>query len=439
MQHFKKSKYTLSVPLASAGEGLSGAYNTVSRGMILATEEALLRIINTNSLPGDEPLTELLWEHGLLVPTHTDEDAVFEIWRQQHVHDCSTMRSKVVVTRHCNNRCRYCIVAPEATAMSHETARAMDRYYFKYTENARPEKIRDEFTGGEPLLNAAIIRESAERRYHYCLGKGIDYGFTFITNGTLLSPELIRPMKEIGLEGIRVSLAGPAEVHDRLRPSSDGGKTYDLIVQNLLKVSGLAPITLECQYDEGGEDYRRIPEMLEQLKKHGIIIENINFTPILPRRNGTNDGPVTDGPEILLHLMREAQANGYPQLQEPPMNCCSAEFLSRVTFDTDGSLIPCPVLQSGEMVYGNVFTGIDFIAHAQILHRRLPERCLHDCELLPLCLGGCRLQALICGAGFNGVNCRYECLRLILEEYIRASAAQALASASAVEPRANAA
>lgn len=152
MQHFKKSKYTLTVPLASAGKGLSGAYHTVSRGMILATEETLLRIINTNALPGDEPLTELLWEHGLLVPSHTDEDAVFEIWRQQHVHDCSTMRSKVVVTRQCNNRCRYCIVAPEATAMSHETARAMDRYYFKYIENTRPEKVRDEFTGGEPLL-----------------------------------------------------------------------------------------------------------------------------------------------------------------------------------------------------------------------------------------------------------------------------------------------
>ncbi len=439
MQKFKKSKYTLSVPLAGADKGLSGVYNTLSRGLIVAPEETLVRIINANSLPGDEPLTELLREHGLLVPSHTDEDAVFETWRQQHVHDCSTMRCKVVLTRRCNHRCRYCIVAPEAKAMSHETARAMDHYFLQCIEEVHPERVRDEFTGGEPLLNPGVLVGIAGRRYYYCLGKGIDYGFTFITNGTLLSPELIRPMQEIGLEGIRVSLAGPAEVHDRLRPSADGGKTYNRIVGNLLRVSGLTPITLECQYDEGAKDSGRVPEVLDDLKQRGIPIKNVCFTPILPRRNGTNYSTRTGDPEILLQLMREAEARGYPQLEDPPMNCCSADFLARMTFDTDGSLIPCPVLQSGEMVYGNVSSGIDFIAHAQILHRRLPERCLNDCELLPLCLGGCRLQALIRGDGFNGVSCRYENLKPILEAYVRAKATQALAAAKAAEPHANAA
>lgn len=121
------------------------------------------------------------------------------------------------------------------------------------------------------------------------------------------------------------------------------------------------------------------------------------------------------------------------------MNCCSADFLSRMTFDTDGSLIPCPVLQSREMVYGNVFEGIDFIAHAQILQRRLPEKCLKDCELLPLCLGGCRLQALVHGESFNGANCQHDCLKLILEAYIRGKVTQVLTSSKEVEPQPNAA
>ena len=439
MQNLKKSKYTVLVPLEGTERRLLGVYNTLNRGLIVASEDALMRIITADSWPDDEPLIKLLLEHSLLVPGNTDEDAVFEVWRQQHVHDLSTMRSKVVLTRRCNHRCRYCIVAPEAKEMSHETARAMDQYYSQCIEEARPERVMDEFTGGEPLLNPGVLMEIAGRRYYYCLGRGIDYGFTFITNGTLLSPKLIRPMQEIGLDGIRVSLAGPAEVHDRLRPSADGGKTYDRIVGNLLRVSGLTPITLECQYDEGAKDYGRIPEMLEDLKQRGILIKNVCFTPILPRRNGTNHGTRTGEPEILLHLMREAEARGYPQLEDPPMNCCSADFLARMTFDTDGSLIPCPVLQSGEMVYGNVSSGIDFIAHAQILHRRLPERCLNDCELLPLCLGGCRLQALIRGDGFNGVSCRYENLKPILEAYVRAKATQALAAAKAAEPHANAA
>lgn len=439
MEGLKKSKFTVSVPLVDARDGLAAVHSTFSRGLIITSEEDLMHIINGNPQPNDAALIELLGEHGLVVPITTDEDATFEIWRQQHVHDSSVMRSKVVVTRRCNNRCRYCIVDREAKDMSHETARAMDRYYFERIDEAGAQRVADEYTGGEPLLNPGVILESAGRRFFYCLGRGIDYSCTFITNGTILSPELIHPMSEIGLRGIRVSLAGPAEVHDRLRPSEGGGKTYNRIAENLLKVSGLTPITIECQYDAGADDYRRIPDMLDDLKERGILIENVCFTPILPRRNGTNYCTGTGDPEILLFLMREADARGYPQLEEPPMNCCSADFLSRMTFDTDGSLIPCPVLQSGEIVYGSIFTGIDFIAHAQILQRRLPEKCLNDCELLPLCLGGCRLQALVRGETFNGANCQYDSLKLILEEFIRAKATQALASADAAELQTNAA
>jgi sulfatase maturation enzyme AslB (radical SAM superfamily) len=39
--------------------------------------------------------------------------------------------------------------------------------------------------------------------------------------------------------------------------------------------------------------------------------------------------------------------------------------------------------------------------------------------MLPICMGGCRLQALIKGNGFNGIDCHDEIQRFFLEEYIR--------------------
>ncbi|MBW2598457.1 MAG: SPASM domain-containing protein, partial [Deltaproteobacteria bacterium] len=109
-----------------------------------------------------------------------------------------------------------------------------------------------------------------------------------------------------------------------------------------------------------------------------------------------------------------------------PSNLCMADFRSIYVFDTDGSIIPCPSLQGGEMAYGNVLTGIDFVAESQLLNRKLPDQCLKQCELLPLCMGGCRLQALTRQNDFNGIDCHYDIYRSLLEDYIRAQVFAAL-------------
>jgi len=98
-----------------------------------------------------------------------------------------------------------------------------------------------------------------------------------------------------------------------------------------------------------------------------------------------------------------------------------------MVFDTDGSIIPCASLQGGEMAYGSVTGGIDFVAESQMLSRKFPVRCVKECELLPICMGGCRLQALGRGDEFSGVDCQYDALRLVLDEHLTRKAAQALA------------
>ena len=77
------------------------------------------------------------------------------------------------------------------------------------------------------------------------------------------------------------------------------------------------------------------------------------------------------------------------------------------------------------MAYGHVTTGIDFVAESELLKRKLPDKCLNKCPILPICMGGCRFQALVKGNGFNGIDCHDEIQRLFLEEYIREMASAA--------------
>lgn len=412
----------MDIPLDDNGEIRTCLYHTLTGAFSIICEKDWSAITNNSNVPTDPNAIETLCEQGILAAEGEDEVIVFEAWRNQYVHDFTTMKSKVLVTRKCNNRCLYCIIDPEAKEMSRETARLMDGFYIDMIKKKNPLQVQDDFLGGEPFLNTKIILESAQRRFFFCEGKKIDYGFTITTNGTLVSKSVILEMKTIGLSAIRVSLAGPAYIHDRLRPSSNNEKTYAKIMENLESISGLIPIGIECQYDSGTLDFQSIPEMLDDFTQRNIQIENIAFTPILPQRGKNLFDSGMGDPRIFLYLKHEASKRGYPMNDQAPSNACMADFRSTIVFDTDGSIIPCPSLQGSEMSYGHVATGIDFVAESRLLKRNLPDKCINECELLPICFGGCRLQALIQQEDFSGIDCHYDAYRLFLEDYIREKA-----------------
>jgi uncharacterized protein len=425
MSGYQISRFAVDLFIENRDDEFTAVYSTLTEAFILMTGSKWINILNTDPTVDAETIGQLI-QQGILIRGDVDETVVFKEWRQRHIHDFNTMRSKILVTRMCNNRCIYCILDPEAKDMTAETAREMDNFYLEQIKSNHPQQVRDDYLGGEPLMNLDVIIKSASRRFYFCKGKGIDYGFTLTTNGTFVTPAVITKLKAVGLTAIRVSMAGPAEVHDRLRPSVGGGKTYETIMKNLEKISGSIPIRIECQYDAGTRDFEQIPEMLDDMNRRNIRVEDIAFTPILEKR-GKNEFCAGMGEvDNFLFLKQEAARRGVPVNGSAPSNLCMADFRSIYVFDTDSSIIPCPSLQGGEMAYGNVLTGIDFVAESQLLNRKLPDQCLSQCELLPLCMGGCRLQALTRHNDFNGIDCHYDTYRSLLEEYIRTKAFAAL-------------
>jgi len=419
MPRFKKSRFTVEFPVETQEEEMVALFQTLTGAFILFPERHWSYVLSDPISPFDPATIDMLCKEGFLVSNGVDEIVLYENWKQQYVHDYSLVQSRVLVTRNCNNSCAYCIIDPEAREMSAQTARAMDRFYLDIIGEKHPQQVSDNYLGGEPLLNPGIILDSASRRFHFCQGKGIPYGFIITTNGTLVQRDVIEDMKSVGLSSIRVSMAGPSDVHDRLRPLKNQGKTYELILHNLESVSDLVQVSIECQYDSGSQDFIKLPRMLDDMAERHIQVESIAFTPILPQRGKISFNTGMGDPNIFLYLKHEAEKRGFPMNEEPPSSSCMAEFKARFIFDTDGSIIPCPSVQGGEMAYGDVYTGIDFVAESQLRRRNLSKKCLNQCELLPLCMGGCRLQALIKNKSFSGVDCHYDTYRFLLEEYIR--------------------
>ena len=113
------------------------------------------------------------------------------------------------LTRSCNLACVHCRAAAqdrpyEGELTSAECHRVMD----EIAEVAKPIVI---LTGGEPLLRPDVF-DLAQ------YGNGLGFRMTMATNGTLLTPQIVRKMIDSGIQRISVSLDGAtAESHDAFR------------------------------------------------------------------------------------------------------------------------------------------------------------------------------------------------------------------------------
>jgi uncharacterized protein len=435
MKPYALSMYTKVLPLSVNEKNMIALFNTMSKGFCLLTSTEWERIKALFGKASKEPTLLALQNNGLLVSGDVDEQATLKLYRQQIVHNTHTLKSRMMVTHACNCNCLYCYQKSRPLSMTEEIAQKTDAYYMTLINQKRPQRILDNYIGGEPLLNFQVLLNSASRRYHFCLGKGIEYDWGITTNGLLLDNNCFRQMMAVNLKHVRVSLAGPKEIHDHLRPDKQGNGTYETIIKNLKGIDQQVKIGIECQYDAGAEDYRKIPLMLDEITAEGIRIDEIAFTPIQPRKQEAQFICGNGDPVIYTWLAAEAAQRGFPMYDEPPGNYCMADMRNYLIIDAKGNILPC-LLECGELAYGDVVTGIDFRKEAQILDRQRPGKCVESCDLAPLCTGGCRLKEYYRSGNFNSIDCPYDMLNSALEAHIKASSIRALEQRIAESPNA---
>ena len=113
------------------------------------------------------------------------------------------------LTRSCNLACSHCRASAEqgpypGELLTQEVLRVMD----EIASFSKPVII---LTGGEPLLRSDIFNLARH---------GTQRGFRVVmaTNGTLFTEEIVKEMKDSGIQRVSISLDGPdAETHDAFR------------------------------------------------------------------------------------------------------------------------------------------------------------------------------------------------------------------------------
>lgn len=395
------------------------------RGAVLELSEELWEALQSRELRVDE--IDTLTRVGVLVDS-------LEAERQEMLTIFDRINSKsrkftalVTLTLECNLACPYCYEEPFRGdfAMSEATAELFVQMIIQKLDADMD--IMIDFYGGEALLALPVLKKIARTIYREAAIRKKKFEFNLVTNGTLLDRLTALELVALGLKGVKITLDGPRDIHDKQRPFVSGSGSFDAIVANIKANSDVIKIQIGGNYTR--ENYRRFPELLDQLLDAGVtpdMLRMVAFNPITPKSDGSTSGDFnascscTSEPwliEATLYLREEILKRGV-NTPKPLPSGCMVEFSNDLVINYDGGLYKCPAFMGhDDLKIGTLAEGIKDYTVSHKMDVWKTEECL-DCTYLPFCYGGCRFLRRLRTGSIDGIDCRKTFLETVLEKFV---------------------
>ena len=458
------SMFNVRVPLAETGGG-SDVFlmNTFTDAQLVVGPEvtSLLDRIESVSAaalsPDEQEAVETLIEHGFVVPSRSEERQRLEAFFRDVRESDEELRVTVLTTLQCNFACDYCIQGDHgdynktAAKMTFEQAERVAAWAEGRMDAIRPSSFVLTFFGGEPLLNLPVMYFLAERLWTASQARGVEMKISVITNGLLLTPEVVDRLLPYGLRGVKITLDGDRDTHNRMRPLRGGQGTFDKIIANVRKIAGRCAISLGGNFDETTvESY---PALLDFLAAQEFApdITRVAFKPVIrdvmaavtagleskpaPGRKFIGLTPVTEGKPLngtcmtsagngttaaaacdschflddqMAFLRDETKKRGFQTTDGVHMGPCEIHRQHAYTIGPDGDLYACPGFTGDRKMSTGHIDGRDD-EHRSAAARRFEQLAAwkecQDCAFIPVCAGGCTVASHSELGNMNAPNC----------------------------------
>ncbi len=403
-------------------------FSTKKSSVIVIKEETFQAIEQATLSPSDEAL---LFKHGVIVPDREEEKRnMFGLLDTKNTRN-PALNSMVVLNLDCNFACLYCYEGDMKgnRYMSDETA-ALLIDLIKKNFTGEKKKLLIDFYGGEPLLSLGLIKSISRELSAFTQGKGGSFNFTLVSNGALFKKQVAEELVPLGLERIKITLDGPAEVHNQYRPFKSGAGSFNTLIRNIKETCDLVKISIGGNFES--HNYEQFVSLLDFLIKEGLTpekISGIKFDPVSKRPEGdispadykggcmSMDEPwLIKASEI---LREEILKRGYNTPKIAPI-FCMVDNKSSFVVNFDGVIYKCPAFIGKEgFAVGNVQNGIDDYTNSYKLGLwKTNDECA-ECVYLPLCFGGCRYTKFIQKGNIDTLDCRKDYLDATLETFIK--------------------
>ena len=403
----KVSRYNL---FLREGEGYI-LFNTLSKGLFYVDEEMASAIRDGDFHLIPSTFLNDLRDRGIVLDEKYNELQIVKAvyWRAKFQGD----RLGVIIlpTYKCNLACTYCSQGKRKATyeMSEEIAEKTCEWTVRQIEAANFRHLDIVFYGGEPLLNKEVLLYISRKLKKYCEKVSLGFSISIITNGTLLTPPLVKELLNLNLSHLQITLDGPQKIHDKRRVTKEGKGSFSIIFKNvsrLTEISSRLKLTIRINVDR--QNYLYVFPFIEFLQKNGIFkfsnvdidigmvdITNCNRA---YKMNVLSDKEVIYFFKDYVHYLNscsvESLKSSFTRIPGYPAFCGMVTAHSFV-IDPLGRIYKClELLNNDYFCLGNVEEGISIYKHLWWLSANPFEdpKCL-ACVFLPLCGGGCTAHA----------------------------------------------
>jgi len=320
-------------------------------------------------------------------------------------------------TNNCNLRCKHCYQNAGVEGNKYKLKELSTEERFKAIDILAERDIPSIFfSGGEPLIEKDFfeVAEHAKKKGFY---------LSIASNGTLITEDVAKRIKDIGFGYVQVSLdAASAEKHDAFRGVSGMFDRSVQALKNLIK-EGIPGCIAYTHMKWNHNEFPRLVELRKQIGAYKIIV--YNYIPV--GRGGFEMDPTPEQREELFKWMyNEIDAGHHIIATTSPafgayckMNNASSIVLAHyadlkvkelgviadiiggcgagrayAALQPNGDLTPCVYMPN--TILGNIMTEpFDFLWNEHPIMKTLRDREHINCECpYEAVCGGCRARAL---------------------------------------------
>lgn len=294
-------------------------------------------------------------------------------------------------TLSCNFCCPYCFeVSHDSIYMNDEVEDEIIRYIKRF---ANIKNLYVTWFGGEPLMAFERIKTLT----HKILDLNINYHSGMITNGYLLSEEVIRQLSGLKIETIQITLDGNADTHNKRRCLKGGYPTFSKIIDNIKLSQQLSPqtrINVRVNIDKTNE--REFVDLYDKFAK--LNLPNLIVYPgfVIDISGNDDNCGLFDNLDISGFLNDTYCKHGiYLPMMYPDGNVssCSVRHAYSTIIGPKGEFYKCwNDVGNKEKVYGSLSDGIinkEIFLKYVMDADNLTDPICDNCKFMPICNGGC--------------------------------------------------
>lgn len=396
----KNSNYNIYVKINSKEYII---YNTLNQTLITINDEKLKKIKENKFDELNNEEICLLINNGIIVDDECNELDIYKYKRNLAQFNFKKLHILYTITDACNSDCEYCFKKNDKVEkVDKEKKESIKKFIINQAQLNECKEIQIDFFGGEPLILYKEVIKDMNYFNKWADDNKINIQYRFYTNGTILNEQLLEYFKENKrrIKDLQITLDGPKEVHDKVRPLKNKSSSYDLIMKNL-KMLNEAQIPVQIRINFNSENYVNVEKCIDDLKKNKLDNIPIYFYAVQAMSSACAkyELAITDNDtlKVFPKLWKDAVKRklNINLKQSPGFVYCSASCKSTFVINYKGEVYKCALLQTdkkykiGEISEDGKLKYLSNEYFKWMSKTPLDNKKCTKCKLLPVCGGGC--------------------------------------------------